>query len=124
MKTYVSTNSLSKHSRNQKTSFLPPPTRFQLRAAVHNFYHHPTRYLTQDHPHPNHHLGKAVGNPARYYVARKGGYELLCMAASDAHLRFVYYDISHEPQSHDSLAWAGTPLGERVAKGDLPYPVS
>ena len=46
--------------------------------------------------------GVAVDNPARYRVARKNAYELLCLAICDAHLRFTYFDISHEPQvSHD-----------------------
>ena len=66
--------------------------------------------------------GVAVVNPARYFVARKHAFELLCMALTDAHMRFTYYDISHEPQSHDSLAWKGTALGARIARGELPAP--
>jgi hypothetical protein len=63
--------------------------------------------------------GKAVQNPARYYVARKGGHQLLCIAICDAHRRFTYYDMSHTATSHDSLAWAGSKLGARIEKGDL-----
>lgn len=66
--------------------------------------------------------GKAVPNPRRYYVTRKGGYELLCTAICDAHRRFLYFDISQTASTHDSLAWAASPLGIRIEGGDLPRP--
>jgi hypothetical protein len=65
---------------------------------------------------------KAVENPARYYVTRKGGYELLCIAICDAHRRFTYYDMSHTSTSHDSLAWAATKLGTKIGSNGLKQP--
>lgn len=66
--------------------------------------------------------GKAVRNPLRFHVDRKDGYELLCIAICDAHRRFTFYDMSHEARSHDSNAWAGTPLGVKINEGALPLP--
>ena len=37
--------------------------------------------------------GKAVDNPARFHVVRKGGHMLLCIAICDSRLRFTYYSI-------------------------------
>ena len=64
--------------------------------------------------------GKAVNNPMRYHVQRKGGFELLCIAICDAHRRFLYYDTSHEARSHDSLAWKGSALGAKIDSEGLP----
>jgi hypothetical protein len=66
--------------------------------------------------------GKAVPNPRRYYVERKGHYCLLCMAVCDAHRRFTDFDVSFASSTHDSLAWAGSELGARVQAGELPHP--
>ena len=63
--------------------------------------------------------GKAVDNPRRFYVTRKHGHELLCIAICDAQRRFTYYNIGFEPSSHDSLAWAGTKLGAKIDKEGL-----
>ena len=65
---------------------------------------------------------KEVNDPKRYHVARKDEYALLCMAMCDVERRILWYDIGHAPQTHDSLAFSGTPLGQRVARGDLPSP--
>ena len=65
---------------------------------------------------------KDVPDPMKYHVARKDEYALLCIAICDAHRRFTYYDISKAPTTHDSLAWAGTELGARVAQGHLQEP--
>ena len=65
--------------------------------------------------------GKAVANPNRFYVERKAGHVILCIAICDAHRRFIYYDISHEAATHDSLAWAGSTLGLKI-KDILPAP--
>ena len=37
--------------------------------------------------------GKAVDNPARFHVVRKGGYMLLCIAICDSSRRFTCYSI-------------------------------
>ena len=65
---------------------------------------------------------KDVDDPMRYFVARKDEYALLCMAVCDAQRRFLYYDISQVPTTHDSLAWYMSKLGRRIADGDLPDP--
>jgi hypothetical protein len=66
--------------------------------------------------------GKAVPNPTKYYVARKGMHALLAIAACDAHRRFLDIDISQTPTTHDSSAFSNSNLGMRVAAGELPYP--
>ena len=66
--------------------------------------------------------GKAVDNPARFYVQRKAGYMLLCIAICDSRRRFTYYSIGTTATSHDSLAWDATKLGQRVSTGDLKRP--
>jgi hypothetical protein len=48
--------------------------------------------------------GRRVPNSTRYYVPRKGGYDLLNIAMCDADCRFVHYDISYYATSHGSLA--------------------
>lgn len=58
--------------------------------------------------------GKAVPNPRRFFVERKGHYEMLCTAICDSRRRFIYYDMSFEACTHDSLAWSGSPLGGRI----------
>ena len=63
-----------------------------------------------------------VPDPLRYHVSRKDEYALLCTALCDADRRIMWYDISKSPTTHDSLAWAATPLGQQVAKGALPAP--
>lgn len=66
--------------------------------------------------------GKAVPNPVRYYVNRKDEFALLCIAGCDSQRRFLCYDIDQVPTTHDSLAWALSPVGARVNAGELPYP--
>lgn len=61
-----------------------------------------------------------VPNPMRYHVARKGEFALLCMAGCDAARRFLYFDISQAPTTHDSLAWSGSEIGQAVLNGELP----
>jgi len=34
--------------------------------------------------------------------------------------RFIHYDISKTPTTHDSLAWEASVLGTRIANGELP----
>mmetsp|Transcript_4497 Transcript_4497/g.6787 ORF Transcript_4497/g.6787 Transcript_4497/m.6787 type:complete len:430 (-) Transcript_4497:272-1561(-) len=63
--------------------------------------------------------GIAVHNPNRYYCARKEKCALLLMAIVDADRRFLFYDISCTPSTHDSLAWDSTRLAQRFAAGDL-----
>ena len=65
---------------------------------------------------------KDVHDPMRYHVSRKDKYALLCMALCDAHGCIMEYDISQAPQTHDSLAWALSEVGMRVANGELPAP--
>jgi len=65
--------------------------------------------------------GKNVeGGPSRYYVGRKGGYMLLCIAICDEKRRFWYMNISKESQTHDSAAWDGTALGQKFLNGSYP----
>ena len=59
--------------------------------------------------------GIAVHNPNRYYCARKEKFALLLMAIADADRRFLFYDISCTPSTHDSLAWDCTQLAQRIA---------
>ena len=44
------------------------------------------------------------------------------MAVCAAERRFLDYDISQVPQTHDSLAWEMTGLGKRIKDEDLPEP--
>ena len=55
----------------------------------------------------------------RYYVPRKAEYCLLCMAMCDVERRFLDFDISQAPTTHDSLAHAVSPMGQRVKDGEL-----
>ena len=64
--------------------------------------------------------GKAVINPMQYYVDRKSMYALLCMAICDSKYRVIWFDVSHEPKTHDSLAFRGTTLGHLIETGGLP----
>ena len=66
--------------------------------------------------------GIAVENPVKYHVTRKDKHALLCIAVCDYNRRFIDYDISQTPTTHDSLAWAASPLGKRINAGDLPAP--
>lgn len=66
--------------------------------------------------------GKAIHNPERYFVYRKGHFGLLLMAMADYHRRFVWIDLSVTPTSHDSLAWDCTELAQRIMKGGMPAP--
>ena len=65
---------------------------------------------------------KDVEDPLKYYVARKAEYALLCMAVCDYDRRFIFFDISQNPQTHDSLAWELSLLGKAVTAGKLPAP--
>eukprot|EP00965_Chrysotila_dentata_P165579 5467641-Pleurochrysis_carterae.AAC.1 len=64
--------------------------------------------------------GVAVPDAKNYYVARKAEFAMLCIAICDYRRRFIYYDISAAPTTHDSMAWANSDLGQRVMKGELP----
>jgi hypothetical protein len=64
--------------------------------------------------------GTAVDNPRRYFVERKNAYCLLCIAVCDNDRRFLFWDISKEACSHDSLAWLDTTLAQDIKKGLLP----
>lgn len=61
-----------------------------------------------------------VEDPMRYFVARKDKYGLLAMALCDARRRFLWYDMSQVSQTHDSLAFACTKLGQHIQDGHLP----
>lgn len=61
-----------------------------------------------------------VMDPRRYHVSRKDKYALLCMALCDSARRFLWWDTSHSPSTHDNLAFSATPLGVRLANGHLP----
>ena len=63
--------------------------------------------------------GNAVENALKYFVSRKDCYALLCIAGSDAECRFLVIDISQLPTTHDSMAWAASPLGRAVEAGGL-----
>ena len=58
---------------------------------------------------------RSPGGPRakRYFVERKNHFCILCTGICDSDRRFTFYDMSFEPQTHDSLAWVGTPLGQR-----------
>ena len=66
--------------------------------------------------------GKQVENPAEFYCSRKGTYGMLLMACCDALRRFVWWDMSHCPISHDSAAFKSTSLSADLAAGLLPHP--
>ena len=66
--------------------------------------------------------GKAVPNPLKYHVSRKSMYALLCIATCDADRRFLDYDISQTPTTHDSLAFQVSKFGSKIAEGRLPEP--
>ena len=44
------------------------------------------------------------------------------MAICDADRRFLWFDMSCTPTTHDSLAWLTTELGQRFERGELPSP--
>ena len=69
---------------------------------------------------PTRNPGADVPNPQQYYAERKCMYALLCIAVCDAHCRITWFDISHEPTSHDSLAFGNTDFGHKVTNGGLP----
>ena len=50
--------------------------------------------------------GSSVSNSNKFYVDRKHCFALLCIALCDADRRFLYFDISKTPGTHDSLAWS------------------
>ena len=63
--------------------------------------------------------GRAVDDPQRYHVARKGCYALLFQAVCDVDRRFTYWDCSYIPRTHDSLAFEGSELGMKISEGKL-----
>mmetsp|Transcript_52723 Transcript_52723/g.115004 ORF Transcript_52723/g.115004 Transcript_52723/m.115004 type:complete len:327 (-) Transcript_52723:95-1075(-) len=65
--------------------------------------------------------GAAIADPKSYFVPRKDEFALLCIAICDQRRRFIYHDISSAPTTHDSMAWANSPLGQEVIAGKLPY---
>ena len=64
--------------------------------------------------------GVAVHNPRRHYCARKKKYGMLLMAVCSAERESTCVDLSYAPTSHDSLAWLGSKLGQKVLNGCLP----
>jgi hypothetical protein len=66
--------------------------------------------------------GNNIKNSKRYYVQRKGGHQLLCVAICDSFRRFMCYELSKEAASHDSLAWEAMDLAIKISKGGLPSP--
>lgn len=71
---------------------------------------------------PQKNPGSSVENAGRYYCARKEKYSILLMAMCDADRRFLWFDMSCTPTTHDSLAWLTTELGQRFERGELPSP--
>jgi hypothetical protein len=65
---------------------------------------------------------KAVSDPKRYKVVRKGCFGVLVMAIADADRRILWWSIETAATSHDSLAWRMTELGQRISAGGLPFP--
>ena len=66
--------------------------------------------------------GVAVPNPMRYFVERKGKYCILCIAICDHLRRYLWWDMSVVPQTHDSLAFKTTALGQAIANGEISHP--
>lgn len=66
--------------------------------------------------------GCSVDNAGRYYCARKEKFAILLMAICDADRRFLWFDMSCTPTTHDSLAWLTTELGQIFERGELPNP--
>eukprot|EP00965_Chrysotila_dentata_P122423 4046100-Pleurochrysis_carterae.AAC.1 len=64
--------------------------------------------------------GVSVVDQKSYYVPRKAEFALLCIAVCDQRRRFIYYDISSAPTTHDSMAWANSDLGQKILAGQLP----
>ena len=52
--------------------------------------------------------GVSVDDCLRYYGSRKDCHAHLTMAVYDADRRFLAFDITHGPSTHDSLAFAAT----------------
>lgn len=65
--------------------------------------------------------GNAAANSNRYYCTRKEKFSSLLMAIADADLRFVWFDVSCKPNTHDSLAFLTTDLGQRIVHNELKY---
>jgi hypothetical protein len=66
--------------------------------------------------------GVSVHNAIRYHVARKCKYGILASAICDSQRRFLWFDMSHTPSTHDYSAFADTDLGQRIYNNELPYP--
>ena len=64
--------------------------------------------------------GLEVTNASKYFVKRKDEFALLCIATCDRARRFMAFDISQTPTTHDSLAWSASTLGKAVNAGLLP----
>ena len=60
-------------------------------------------------------------DPTWYHVARKDKYAILAMAICDAQRRFLWINMSQTPNTHDSLAFSLTEVGQRIKAGELPY---
>ena len=61
-------------------------------------------------------------NSNQYYCALKEKFSLLLMAISKAERKFIWFDISCRPTTHDSLAWLMKDLGQSLENCELPYP--
>ena len=66
--------------------------------------------------------GVAVSNPNRYWVERKSAFCILCISICDQLRRFLWWDMSKVPQTHDSMAFKSTRLGQAIANGELTHP--
>jgi hypothetical protein len=69
-----------------------------------------------------HSPGVAVENPNRYYCARKCKFAILASAICDSERRFLWFDMSSTPSTHDHSAFRKTNVGSRIYNGDLPRP--
>lgn len=64
--------------------------------------------------------GMAVHNPNEYHCTRKSKFGILLSAIADTDGKFVWFDMSSTPQTHDFSAWKKTAFGGLVHDGKLP----
>lgn len=64
---------------------------------------------------------QGVDNSKSYYN-RKGFFALPMQAMVDAHYRFTFASMKTTGSTHDSVGFAVSALGQRIADGDLPLP--
>ena len=70
---------------------------------------------------PQQNPGRAVPNPKIYKCTRKGCFGILLMGLVDCERRFLWYNMSFAPTTHDSTAFKQTPFGKKLCEW-LPPP--